>query len=88
MRYLAYAMLIAGFFWICFCQFEIPPLERAALSAQFEKVPKQPSYTVEDVHTAIHDAVVDMGDRVPSFYIGALIMLGGAMILDWTKKRK
>jgi hypothetical protein len=88
MRILAYAMLISGFFWVCFCQFEIHGLERAALSAQFDKLPKQQSYSVEDVHLAIHDAVVDMADRIPQFFIGACMMLGGGMILDWTKRRK
>jgi hypothetical protein len=81
-------MLLSGFFWVCFCQFEIQGLERAALLAQFDKLPKQQSYAVEDVHLAIHDAVVDMAYRIPLFFIGACMMLGGGMILDWTKRRK
>jgi hypothetical protein len=88
MRILSYALIICGFFYICFCQFEIGPLERASESAQFEKLPKQQSYTVEDVHKAIYDTVGDMADRVPSFYIGACIMLVGSMILDRTKRPK
>jgi hypothetical protein len=51
-------------------------------------IPKQQSYKLEDVQSGVHDAVVDMADRVPLFYIGACIMLGGAMLLDWTKRRK
>ena len=88
MRILSYAMLISGFFWVCFCQFEIRPLERAALLAQFDKIPKQQSYKLDDVQLAVHDAVVDMADRVPLFSIGGCMMLGGAMILDWTKRHK
>jgi hypothetical protein len=88
MRILAYAILIFGFFWICFCQFEIPPIARAVMLAQCDKIPKQQSYKIEDVRLAIHDAVADMEDHIPLFFIGACIMLVGGMILDWTKRRK
>jgi len=33
-RLLAYAMLIVGFVWICFRQFEIRPITRAVMVAQ------------------------------------------------------
>ena len=88
MRLLAYAMLFFGFVWICFRQFEIRPMTRAVMVAQADKIPKQQSYKLEDVLTAIHDASVDMADRIPSFPIGALIMLGGGIILDMAARRK
>jgi hypothetical protein len=88
MRYLAYVMFILGFFWICICQFEIPPIARAVMLEQCSKIPKQESYKVEDVRGAIHDAVADMSDRVPLFCIGGCVMLLGAMILDRAKRPK
>ena len=88
MRLLAYAMFISGFVWICFCQFEIRAIGRGVVLEQCEKIPKQQSYKLEDVRTAIHDAVVDMADHIPSFPIGALIMLGGSVVLDISLRRK
>jgi hypothetical protein len=88
MRILAYAMLILGFVWICFCQFEVRGITRAVMAAQAGKVPKQLSYSLEDVVTGIHDAAADMADRIPFFSIGALIMLGGGMVLDMESRHR
>lgn len=81
-------MIFSGFVWICFCQLEIHPLERAALLAQAEKLPQKQSFTAEDVLQASGDAVRDMADRIPPFWIGACLMLGGAMILNLRKTHK
>ena len=88
MRILAYAMLISGFFWVCFCQFEIHGLERAALSAQFDKIPKQQSYKPEDIEHAVSETIQTYGQHLPSFYVGALLMLGGGIVLDVAGRRK
>jgi 3-dehydroquinate synthetase len=88
MRLIAHAMLILGFVWICFCQFEIRPIMRIVGVTQAGKIPKQESYKSQDVVAAVHDTAVEMADRIPSFYIGALIMLGGGVILDMATRRK
>ena len=88
MRILAYAILLSGFAWICFCQFAIRPIMRDVGFAQAGRIPKQESYKRQDVVTAVHDTAVNMADRIPSFYIGALIMLGGGVALDMATRRK
>ena len=56
-RILAYAMIICGFFYICFCQFEVPPIARGVMMTQCDKIPKQETYTIQDVRMAIRSAV-------------------------------
>jgi hypothetical protein len=85
---LAYSVFVFGFVWICFCQFEIRAIGRGVMVTQSEKIPKQQSYKLEDVQTAIHGTVVDMADRIPMFPIGGLIMLGGSLVLDMTLRQK
>ena len=55
---------------------------------QYDKIPKQETYTIQDVRMAIHDAVGEMVERVPFFFIGACVMLVGGVILDRSKKSK
>lgn len=88
MRILSYTMLIVGFVWICFCQFAIRPIMRDVGFAKAGRIPKQESYKSQDVLTAVHDTAADMADRMSSFYIGALIMLGGGVVLDMAGRRK
>jgi hypothetical protein len=88
MRILAYAILISGFVWICFGQLATYPIARAVTLAAYDKIPKQPNYKVEDVQKAIRDSVFDFARHVPSFYIGALLMLGGSLVLDFAGRRK
>jgi len=88
MRILAYAMLILGFVWICFGQLAIYPLAQAVVVANYDKIPKQPSYKLEDVQKAARDVAFDFAHHAPSFYIGALLMLGGGVILGKTGRRK
>ena len=79
-------MIISGFFYICFCQFEIPPIARGVMVTQCDMIPKHETYTVQDVRMAIHDAVAEMSERAPLFVIGACVMLVGGMILDRSKR--
>jgi hypothetical protein len=88
MRILAYAILISGFIWICFGQVAIYPIAHAVVPANYEKIPKQQSYKIEDVQKAIRDVVVEFAHHIPSFYIGALLMLGGGILLDRVARRK
>ncbi|MDB6123214.1 MAG: hypothetical protein JWQ71_2207 [Pedosphaera sp.] len=88
MRILSYALLIFGFFYICYCQLVVGPLSRVVLHEQYAKLPKQESYSKDDVGHAILFAVRDMKQHVPLFIIGAFMMLRGAMILDYTKRPK
>jgi hypothetical protein len=90
MRYLAYAMLISGFIWICFGQLSIYPIARAVTLASYDKIPipPQPYFKTEDIQRAIRDSVSDFAHHVPSFYIGALLMLGGGVVLDIAGRRK
>jgi hypothetical protein len=88
MRFLAYAILLVGFVYICHCQMEIAPMSRAVLDEQIAKLPNQESYSRLDVTSAILSAIRDMGHHVPPFIYGAFIMLGGAIILDWSRRRK
>jgi hypothetical protein len=89
MRILAYAMLISGFVWICFGQIAISQIiPRAVTVAYYDKIPKQQSYSLEDVQKGVRDVVFDFAQHSPSFYIGALLMLGGGIILDTVGRRK
>ena len=90
MRYLAYAMLISGFVWICFGQLSIYPIARAVTLKAYGDIPipPQPYFKKEDVQKAIRDSVYDFDKHVPSFYIGALLMLGGGVVLDIAGRRK
>jgi hypothetical protein len=90
MRILAYVLLIIGFAWICFGQLSIYPLARAVTVAAYDRIPipPQPYYKKEDVQKAIRDSVYDFAKHVPSFYIGALLMLGGGIVLDIAGRRK
>ena len=88
MRILAYAILISGFIYICYCQMEIAPISRAVLDEQNANLPKQESYSRLEVGTAILLAINDTTHRIPTFIYGAFIMLGGAIILDRSKRRK
>jgi hypothetical protein len=88
MRYLAYAMLISGFIWICFDQFALGPIQRAVMMASYDKIPKQQSYTHEDIQKAVSDTVHLFARLYPSFYIGGLLMLGGGVVLDFARRRK
>lgn len=88
MRILAYAMLISGFVWICFSQLAIYPTARGVTLMSYDKIPKQPDYKIEDVQKAIRDSVYEFAQHVPSFYIGALLMLGGGVVLDIAGRRK
>ena len=89
MRYIAYAMLISGFVWICFDEFiKIGPIQREVVMATYDKIPKQESYKLQDVQQAVSDAVLKYGSLIPSFYIGALLMLGGGIVLDVAGRRK
>jgi len=88
MRILAYAMLILGFIWICFGQVAIYPIAHAVVPMNYEKIPNQESYKLEDVQKAIRGVVFDFIHYIPSFYIGALLMLGGGIIMDKAGRRK
>jgi hypothetical protein len=88
MRILGYAMLVLGFLWICFGQVAVYPIAHAVVPANYEKIPKQDSYKLEDVQKAIRDVIFDFIQHVPSFYIGALLMLAGGVVLDRAGRRK
>ena len=90
MRIFAYILLISGFFWIAFGQLSIYPTARAVTLKAYDQIPipPQPYYKKEDVQKAIRDSVYDFANHVPSFYIGALLMLGGGVVLDIVGRRK
>jgi hypothetical protein len=88
MRYLAYAMMLAGFFWVCFDQFKIGPIQREVAMEVYGKLPKQQTFTSEEVQQAVSGTIQTYGRLIPSFYIGAFLMLGGGMILDFARTRK
>jgi hypothetical protein len=86
MRALSYVLLITGFFYICYCQLVMPALTRAALEHEEARLPKQESYSKEEVMHAMRYAVQGVYLRTPTFIYGAFMMLVGAMILERTKK--
>jgi hypothetical protein len=89
MRYLAYAMLISGFVWICFDEFiKIGPIQREVVTEVYDKIPKRQTFTTEEVQQAVSDTIQTYGSLIPSFYIGALLMLAGGIILDFARRRK
>ena len=64
MRILAYAMLISGFVWICFGQIAISQIiPRAVTVAYYDKIPKQQSYSLEDVQKGVRDVVFDFAQH-------------------------
>ena len=88
MRYLAYAMLITGFFWICIDQFKIGPIQRKVAMEIYGKLPRQTTFKPKEVQQVVSDTIQAYGRLIPSFYIGAFLMLGGGMVLDIAKRRK
>jgi hypothetical protein len=88
MRILGYAMLVIGFVWICFWQFGMWPIRDHVIVSNYDKIPKQQSYKSEDIQKAVRDVGVDFYNQSPSFYIGALLMLGGGVVLDIAGRRK
>ena len=89
MRILAYAMLISGFVWVCFDEFiKIGPVQREVWTESTSKIPKQQSYKLEDVEQSVSNTIQIYGHLLPSFYIGALLMLGGGIVLDVAGRRK
>ena len=88
MRTLGYAILVLGFIWICFGQVAIYPIAHAVVPANYQKIQKQDSYKLEDVQKAIRDVTFDFIHHVPSFYIGALLMLAGGVVLDRAGQKK
>jgi hypothetical protein len=81
-------MLILGFGWICFWQLEMYPIIRGAISANYDKIPKQQSYQIEDVQKAIRDVAFDIDHHIPAFFIGALFMIAGGITLDVAGRRR
>jgi len=89
MRYLAYAMLISGFVWICFDEFiKIGPIQRGVVTEIYGKLPNQPTFKLQEVQQVVSDTIQAYGRLIPSFYIGAFLMLGGGIVLDFTRRRK
>jgi hypothetical protein len=88
MRIFGYTLLILGFVWICFWQLEMYPMIRGAIFSNYDKIPKQPSYKVEDVQKAIRDVAFDIDHHIPAFFVGGLLMLGGCVALDIAGRRK
>lgn len=88
MRILGYSLIIFGFLWICFWQLEIQPIARAVALHHYDLLPKQQSYSADEVCNAIRETAYDISAHIPSFYIGALFMLGGVLIIDYVGRRK
>ncbi len=88
MRLLGYAMLILGFIWICFWQFGMWPIRDHVIVANYDKIQKQQFYKSEEVQKVIRDVGVDFYNQIPSFYTGALLLLGGGIVLDIAGRRK
>jgi hypothetical protein len=81
-------MLISGFIWICFDEFiKIGPIQREVWTESISKIPKQQSYKLEDVEQSVSDTIQIYGQLIPSFYIGAFLMLGGGIALDKLGRR-
>ena len=88
MRIFGYTMLISGFMWICFWQFGMWPIRDHVIIVNCDKIPKNQFYKSEDIKKAIRDVGVDFYTQAPSFYIGALSMLVGGIVLDIARRRK
>jgi hypothetical protein len=89
MRILAYAMLISGFIWICFDEFiKIGPVQREVFTKIDDKLSQQQTFTLREVRGTVSDTIQTYGHLLPSFYIGAFLMLGGGIVLDIAGRRK
>jgi hypothetical protein len=82
-------MLISGFVWICFDEFiKIGPIQREVAMEIYGELPKQPTFKVEEVQQVVSDTIQAYGRLIPSFYIGAFLLLGGGILLDRAGRRK
>ena len=88
MRKIAYILLILGFIFICLAPFYLGAVGKAVIYEHSHKIPARQSYPLEDVQNAIRDAVISYASKQPPYYIGALFMLIGGILLDVASRRK
>jgi hypothetical protein len=88
MRVFGYCLIIFGFLWICFWQLEIQPIARAVVLHHYDLLPKQQSFSLDEVRNAMRDTTYDFSEHIRKFYIGAIFMLGGGVIIDRVGRHK
>ena len=89
MRYLAYAMLATGFFWICIEQVRSRDTFREVYwEIHHQKLDNQQTFKREEVEDLLKDTIRAYEHQVAPFYVGAFLMLGGGIVLDFILRRK
>jgi hypothetical protein len=90
MRLFGYVFLILGFVWFCFLSIAVFSEVRPLTDQQMQEIsPEKQSFTRVDVYQDIRNGVFDFASELPSkFMVGAILMLGGGIILDVAGRRK
>ncbi len=89
MRKIGFALLIAGFAWICWDAWSMRPIARAIVANHSERLPRtgRTWLTPDDATREMQDGVSDALDHIPSILIPAGMMLAGGLILGFAKQR-
>jgi hypothetical protein len=87
MRKLGYILLIVGFIWVFIFTVGSGPYARGMIHWHRETASAQQSYSREDVETAYREAMIRAAFHAEAGFIGALMMLGGGIILARSARR-
>jgi len=90
MRLLGYTLLILGLAWFCILSIGVVSAVRPVTEQHMKEIPpEKQSFTRDDVYHDIRHALFNFATGLPPrFFVGALLMLGGGIILDITGRRK
>jgi hypothetical protein len=88
MRKIGFALLIAGFAWLCWDPWSMRPIARTVVATHSEHLPRtgRTWLSPDDVKHEMHDVVFDAIDHIPSVLIPAGMMLVGGPILGFARR--
>ena len=88
MRTIGYILLSLGLIWIVLDQGAVYAIGKATNYEYSQKVPKRPCYQLDEVQKVISEILVLYAERIPPFYIGAILMFIGGVMIDVAGRRQ
>lgn len=78
-----WVLVAVGFVWLLVLRVTIPLTGPAVMMDGFPSVEKTNNYSGAEVRRQVHLATKEMANRIPSPATPALIMLAGAVLIDF-----
>jgi hypothetical protein len=82
------ALIVIGFCGLLLMQITIRPIARALVISEYERIGDTEMVKRELVYGHIHRPVFGLVDAMPLVLIPAGIMLVGALLVDWARRRE